>query len=55
MSIKLYDKVILKTGETAFIVEIHKKGYAYEADINRADGEIDTDTIYQSDIEKVVS
>ena len=43
MDIKLYDKVRLKTGETASIVEIYEIGVAYEADIDRMDGSIDTD------------
>ena len=50
MDIKLYDKVRLKTGETASIVEIYAPGVAYEADIDRLDGSIDTDTIKQEDI-----
>lgn len=50
MNIKLYDKVRLRTGETASIVEIYEPGVAYEADIDRADGSIETDTIKQEDI-----
>ena len=50
MDIKLHDKVRLKTGETASIVEIYEPGVAYEADIDRLDGSIDTDTIKQEDI-----
>ncbi|MBQ7478990.1 MAG: hypothetical protein IJT01_08875 [Selenomonadaceae bacterium] len=52
---KLYDKVLLKTGETAYIVEIHEPGVAYEADIDRHDGETETDTIYQKDIDKIIA
>lgn len=52
--IKLYDKVKLKSGETANIVEIYERGVAYEADINRKDGSIDTDTIKQEDIECIL-
>lgn len=55
MSPKLYDKVVLKSGETAYIVEVYKHGEAYEADIDKADGETVTDTIHQEDIEKVVA
>ena len=51
---KLYDKVVLKTGETAYIVEIYELGVAYEADIDRANGDTETDTIYQADIAQVV-
>lgn len=52
--LKLYDKVLLKTGETAYIVEIYEQGVAYEADIDKEDGSIDTDTIYSKNIEKVI-
>ena len=52
--ISLYDKVILKTGEAAYIVEIYEQGIAYEADIYRKDGTVDTDTIKQEDIEEVL-
>ena len=55
MDIKLYDKVRLKTGETASIVEIYEIGVAYEADIDRMDGSIDTDTIRQEDILAIVT
>lgn len=50
--IELYDKVILKSGETAYIVEIYEQGEAYEADIER-DGEIVTDTIRHDEIGKI--
>lgn len=55
MNIKLYDKVRLKTGETASIVETYESGVAYEADIDRPDGCIDTDTIQQEDIVAIVT
>lgn len=35
MNIKEYDKVLLKTGEIAYIVEIWEQGIAYEADIDK--------------------
>ena len=54
MEIKMFDKVLLRTGETAYIVEIWEKGVAYEADINRKNGKTETDTIKHSDIEKVI-
>lgn len=38
MEVSLYDKVLLTTGETAYIVEIYEPGNAYEADIDRKDG-----------------
>ena len=49
----MYDRVILKTGETAYIVEIYNNGEAYEADIDMPDGSIYTDTIWPKDIERV--
>ena len=55
---KLYDKVILKTGEEARIVEIYESGVAYEADIDKDNGdyiETVTDTIRQNDIERIVA
>ena len=55
---KLYDKVVLKTGEQARIVEIYESGVAYEADIDKDDGdyvETITDTIKQDDIERIVA
>ena len=55
MNIKLYDKVRLKAGETASIVEIYESGVAYEADIDRPDGSIDTDTIQQEDVVAIVT
>ena len=55
MDLKIYDKVRLKTGETATIVEIYEIGVAHEADIARSDGSIDTDTIRQEDILALVT
>ena len=54
MKIEMFDKVLLKTGETAYIVEIYEQGVAYEADIDRADSTIETDTIKHADIKKVL-
>lgn len=55
MKIKMFDKVRLKSGETAYIVEIYEQGVAYEADIDKADGSTVTDTIRQSDIEELIA
>lgn len=55
MEIKLYDKVRLKSGETASIVEIYEAGVAYEADIDRLDGRIETDTIRHEDIAATIA
>ena len=48
----MFDKVLLKTGETAFIVEIFDGGAAYEMDINKKDGKTVTDTVWPDQIEK---
>ena len=37
MKIDIFDKVLLKNGETAYIVEIYEQGVAYEADIDKSD------------------
>ena len=52
MTFSMYDKVKLKTGETAFIVEIYNSGEAYEMDINQPDGSILTDTVWPEQIAK---
>ena len=54
MKIEMYDKVLLKSGETASIVEIWEQGVDYEADVDRKDGSIETVPIKHSDIEKVL-
>ena len=47
--IRQYDKVILKTGEEATIVEIYEHGVTYEADIRDGD-DYRTELICQDDI-----
>lgn len=54
MEIKLNDKVLLKNGDTAHIVEIYKLGVSYEADINKLGGEPHIDAIKHEDIEMVI-
>lgn len=51
---ELFDKVLLKSGETAYIVEIYNDGEAYEMDIDKADGRIVTDTVWPEQIEKTL-
>lgn len=57
MEIKMYDKIKLKDGREATIVEIYEQGKVYEADILVDDtgeyAEYETDTIKHEDIEKV--
>ena len=54
MKLKMYDKVKLKDGREATIVEIYEQGKAYEADILVDDTgeypEYETETIKQEDI-----
>lgn len=55
VEIQEYDKVKLKTGEMARIVEVYEQGVAYEAEIFRRSGEFEVtiDAIKQSDIASV--
>lgn len=53
MKIKQYDRVKLKSGETATIVEILEADKAYIADIE-SQGDFDTKTIKFEEIEKVI-
>lgn len=48
----MFDKVLLKTGETAYVVDIYGDGEAYEMDINKPDGKVVTDTVRKQQIEK---
>ncbi|OQB44145.1 MAG: hypothetical protein BWY02_02859 [bacterium ADurb.Bin157] len=51
--IEEFDKVLLKTGEIAYVVEIYGGGEAFEADIDKPNGKIETDMIWPKDIDKV--
>lgn len=51
--IEMFDKVLLKGGETAYIVEIFDNGKAFLADIDRTDGTV-TDMVYPEDIERIL-
>ena len=51
--VELYQKVELKTGETAVIVEILKVGEAFLADIEKGEQEYETDEIRIEDIKSV--
>lgn len=53
MRIEPYDKVLLKDGDTAFVVEIFDDGKAFLADIDRKGG-TETDWIKPDDIKKVI-
>ncbi len=54
MKIKQYDKVLLKSGEYAYIVEIFDGGKAYLADIDKKTG-TETDWLKPEDIKKTVN
>ncbi len=54
MALEMFDKVLLNTDEVAFIVEIFNDGEAYLADIDKADGWTETETILPSEIKKVL-
>lgn len=58
MEIKMYDKVKLKNGREATIVEIYEQGKAYEADILVDDEgeylEYETETIQYEDIAEII-
>lgn len=54
MEIHEFDKVLLKTGETAYIADVLKAGIAYVVDIDKADGSIETEIVEQKDIERVL-
>lgn len=53
MKVELYDKVLLKSGENATIVEIFDDGKAFIADIGRKTG-TETEWLKPEDIEKVI-
>lgn len=53
MTIKLYDRVLLKDGCKASIVEIFEPGKLFLADIDR-DGDTDTDVLRIEEIGKVL-
>ncbi len=53
MKIELYDRVLLKDGNLASIVEIFEEGKAFLADIDR-NGDTDTDEIGIDEIERVL-
>lgn len=54
MRIKLYDRVLLKCGCEASIVEIFEEGKCFLADIDR-NGDTYTDEISVKDIKMVIS
>lgn len=53
MKIEQYDRVLLKDGTRASIVEIFEEGKAFLADIDKPEGTV-TDWLDSDDIEKVL-
>lgn len=51
---EMFDKVLLKNGETAYIVDIYNDGEAYEMDIDKPGGNTVTDTVYPDQIVKKI-
>lgn len=52
--IKQYDKVLLKSGHIAYIVEILEEDKVFIADIDK-DDDTYTETIYMDDIKKILA
>lgn len=53
MRINQYDRVVLKSGEKASIVEVFEEDKLFLADIDR-NGDTDTEDLSIDDIEKVI-
>jgi hypothetical protein len=53
--IKQYDKVKLKSGKYAIIVEVLSPQKAYIADVEIDEGEYETDTIFYADVAAVIT
>lgn len=53
MGIRMYDRVLLKSGFEASIVEIYGDGACFIADIDTDHG-TETESIYPEDIEKIL-
>lgn len=54
MTLKEYDKVRLKDGRTATIVEILKEGSAYIVDVDLLEIDWETIEIRQEDIDRII-
>lgn len=55
MKIEEFDKIILKDGRTASVVEILEEGVAYLIDVDLPGPDWDTIEIRQKDIEAVIA
>lgn len=54
MQIKQYDRVLLRSGNYAYIVEIFDSGKVFLADIDKKDG-TETDWVKLEDIKKIIN
>lgn len=54
MKIEQYDKILLKDGRIAYVVEIFEENVAYLVDVDLPGPEWETIDIKHSDIEKVI-
>ncbi len=54
MKVRLFSKVLLSDGRTAYIVEIFSDGKTFLADIDLEDGDVSTDEIHLEDLKKVL-
>lgn len=54
MIVKQYDKIRLKDGRTATIVEVLKEGMAYIVDVDLPGPDWETIEIYQKEIDKII-
>lgn len=54
MEVKQYDRVLLKDGHTAYIVEVFGGGTDFLADIEK-DGDTYTEAITRADIDSIIS
>lgn len=54
MKPKMFDKVVMKDGKTAYIVEIFDSGKAYMVDVDLPNGETETKFAFPDDIKEVV-
>lgn len=54
MKLQMFQRVRLKNGKTAHIIEIFNNGEAYMVDIGLGDGEFEQKTVYPKDIKNIV-
>ena len=55
MTLKGFDKVRLKSGESAYIADVVKENAAFVVDIDKSDGTIETEIVEITDILEVIN